>query len=98
MDIFQERIRLAINAKKKSQLGLPRAEKTTITSIGKLIYPTVNEKTVFTRMNEFLTVRKSYKQSEVLILCKETGVDPNFLYGFKSKYDEILNDKKEDNE
>lgn len=56
-------------------------------TLSRLFWPNNKKKEAPIRMSKFLKEGKTIRPEWIQILCKEAGVDPNFVFGFPSKHD-----------
>lgn len=57
-------------------------------TLSRLFWPNNRKKDAPIRMSKFLKEGKTFRPEWIEILCRESGVDPNFVFGFPSIHDE----------
>jgi len=82
------RIDLAIEIK-QSEIKGSRGLKT---KIAEKLWPGIPSNNAYVRISKMIKEVKMIRPEHVVIICDETGVDPNFLFGKPSKHDKkVLN-------
>jgi len=56
-------------------------------NLGRTLFPNLQKKAPLTRMSNLIKESKLIRPKWVKIICKECGVDPNFIFGKKSVHD-----------
>jgi hypothetical protein len=56
-------------------------------NLARILWPTHSSGAARTRMSDLISKSKTVRPEWIKLISIETGTDPNFLFGFKSKHD-----------
>ncbi len=56
-------------------------------NLGRILFPSRKGNGASVAIDRMIKEYKKYEFEQIVTICKETGVDANFLFGFESKHD-----------